>query len=88
MSYDVIYNKSVQKYLEKMDTQVSLRITTWIEKNLAGCEDPRSVGKALRGKYTGAWRYRIGEYRVIVDIKDKELIIIVIDIGSRKNIYY
>ncbi|MCL2607192.1 MAG: type II toxin-antitoxin system mRNA interferase toxin, RelE/StbE family [Methanomassiliicoccaceae archaeon] len=43
--------------------------------------------RALRGKYAGTWRYRIGEYRVIAEIKDKELIIIVIDIGSRKNIY-
>jgi len=45
MSYNVIYNRSVQKYLEKMDSAVSLRITAWIEKNLAGCEDPRSVGR-------------------------------------------
>jgi len=52
---------------------------TWIEKNLAGCEDPRRIGKALNGKYAGAWRYRIGEYRVIAEIRDKELVITVID---------
>jgi len=60
---------------------------SWIEENLAGCKDPRRIGKALHGDRAGTWRYRVGEYRVIAEIKDKELIITVIGIGSRKNIY-
>ncbi|MCL2607408.1 MAG: type II toxin-antitoxin system RelE/ParE family toxin [Methanomassiliicoccaceae archaeon] len=58
-----------------MDPHISLRIMSWIEENLAGCEDPISMGKALHGTHAGTWRYRIGDYRVIAEIKDKELII-------------
>jgi len=45
------------------------------------------MGKALHGNRAGTWRYRVGEYRVLAEIKDKELIITVIEVGSRKNIY-
>jgi mRNA interferase RelE/StbE len=87
MTYSVIYKTSVIKYLGKIDPQMSLRIMRWIEENLAGCKDPRSMGKALHGNRAGTWRYRVGEYRVIAEIKDTELIITVIEVGPRKNIY-
>jgi len=87
MTYKVIIERSALKYLGKLDPAVRKRIMLWIKENLEGCEDPRSIGKALSGKFEGAWRYRIGEYRVIAEIRDKELIIIVIEIGPRKNIY-
>ena len=87
MTYNVIIERSALKYLGKLDPAVRERIMFWIKENLEGCKDPRSIGKALSGKYAGAWRYSIGEYRVIAEIKDKELIVIVIDVGPRKNIY-
>lgn len=49
--------------------------------------NPRSSGKALQGEFKGLWRYRIGDYRVICQIKDKELVILVIDLAHRKDIY-
>ncbi|MCL2712796.1 MAG: type II toxin-antitoxin system RelE/ParE family toxin [Methanomassiliicoccaceae archaeon] len=87
MTYNVTIERSVLKYLGKLEPAVRERIMLWIKENLEGCKDPRSTGKAMHGKYEGAWRYRIGEYRVIAEIRDKELIVIVIDIGPRKNIY-
>lgn len=59
----------------------------WIEKNLVGCPDPRVHGKPLSSNRAGEWRYRVGDYRIIADIKDQELIILVIAIGHRRDVY-
>ncbi|WP_338024818.1 type II toxin-antitoxin system RelE/ParE family toxin [Anaerococcus marasmi] len=58
-----------------------------MKSKLDGLENYRSIGKALVGQYKGLWRYRIGSYRVICDIRDDELIVLAIDIGHRKEIY-
>ncbi len=76
-----------KKELKKLDQHTSKLILAWIRKNLEGTEDPRQHGKALTANKSGQWRYRIGEYRLLAEIKDNELIIHVITIGHRKNIY-
>ena len=70
-----------------MEKRASERIIKWIDKNLDGCENPRKKGKALAGSLSGMWRYRIGDHRVLAEIKDGELIILVIEVGDRKNVY-
>lgn len=50
-------------------------------------EDPRSVGRPLLGELTGFWRYRVGDYRVICDVRDEALIVLVVDVGHRREIY-
>jgi mRNA interferase RelE/StbE len=70
-----------------MENQASARIISWINENLVGCEDPRRIGKALKGKYEGTWRYRVGDYRIIAKIYDDELKILILDTGHRKKIY-
>ena len=87
MTYRVAFKKSALKYLENLDPHTSERIMSWIKENLAGCEDPRRIGKSLSGRHAGKWRYRVGEYRIIAEIRDKELIIAVVDVGPRKNVY-
>lgn len=87
MKYSVVYTPQVLKTLEKMDKYTKTLIYAWIDKNLAECEDPRIRGKALRGDRKNQWRYRIGDYRLIVDIRDKELVILVIKIGHRREVY-
>ncbi|HCX64706.1 MAG TPA: type II toxin-antitoxin system mRNA interferase toxin, RelE/StbE family [Eubacteriaceae bacterium] len=62
-------------------------ILSWIEKNLLGSADPREHGKTLKGNVKSYWRYRVGDYRIIADIKDDEIKIIVLNIGHRKEIY-
>ncbi|WP_304645752.1 type II toxin-antitoxin system RelE/ParE family toxin, partial [uncultured Dubosiella sp.] len=62
-------------------------IYSWIEKYLMNCDDPRIYGKALVGDKAGMWRYRVGTYRIICDIKDHEFLIVAIRIGHRKNVY-
>ncbi len=83
--HKVVYLDSVEKDLEKLDRLTRRRVLDKIEKYLA--KDPKSLGKALMGEFQGLWRYRIGDFRVIYKIAEKEILIIVARIGHRKNIY-
>lgn len=85
--YTLIYSKTVLKDLKKVDKQLQKNIYNWIDKNLQNCINPREKGKALSYNRVGQWRYRIGNYRLICEIKDKELIILALEFGHRKNIY-
>ncbi len=87
MMYQVEYLPSVYKTLEKMDKFTKRIILEWIEKNLVGCSNPRLHGKALSANRVGQWRYRVGDYRIIAKIEDNKLIILVIAIGHRREIY-
>lgn len=85
--YRVAFTEKALKSLKKLDPNVSKMILAWIRKNLEDCTDPRQHGKALAGDHSGQWRYRVGDYRLIAEIKDDEIIILVLNIGHRKNIY-
>lgn len=85
--YSVVFTDKARKTLKKLDPNISKLILAWIRKNLEGCSDPRKHGKALVGDHSGQWRYRIGDYRLIAEIQDEEIIILVLNIGHRKNIY-
>lgn len=83
--YKVVYLDSVEKDLEKLDRPTRKRVLDKIEKYLA--KDPKGLGKVLTGEFQGLWRYRIGDFRVIYKIAEKEILIIVARVGHRKNIY-
>lgn len=87
MKYDVVFSKTALKQFKKMDNYTKLMLINWIEKNLSNCEDPRIHGKALKGNLKNQWRYRVGDYRILCDIEDDKLIILVINIGHRREIY-
>ena len=90
MSYRVEYSDDAKRSLLKMkkkDPMEALRIYNWIGKNLVDCEDPRRTGKALSGQYKGSWRYRVGDYRILAEILDDVLVILLIDIGHRSTVY-
>lgn len=87
MSFVVRVSDIALKQLSKLDKPVQKLILSWINKNLQGCNNPRIKGKGLAGNHSGEWRYRVGDYRIIADIQDSELIILVIAVGHRKNIY-
>ncbi|MFZ2171506.1 MAG: type II toxin-antitoxin system RelE/ParE family toxin [Methylococcaceae bacterium] len=78
---------SAAKSLKSLDTSAKQRIERFVDQ-LSETDNPRSHGKALQGKkYAGLWRYRIGDYRLICQIKDNELIILLLEIGHRKDVY-
>ena len=85
MKYHVDYTKQADKILRKMDWQIREKIYEWINKFLEG--NPRLYGKALHGNLAGNWSYRVGNYRIIADIQDDKIIILVTDIGHRIEIY-
>ena len=87
MKYKVIFSNKAIKELKKMDKHTSSLIIGWIEKNLEGCENPRVHGKGLVENRSGQWRYRIGDYRLICEIQDEKITILVLEVGHRKNIY-
>ena len=87
MSYKILFSEEARKQLKKLDKHISTLIITWIRKNLQGCENPRQHGKPLVANRTGQWRYRIGDYRLICEIQDEEITILVLEVGHRKNIY-
>ena len=87
MSYSLRYDEKALKQLKKMDRSVQKLITSWIEKNLIDTENPRLHGKGLSGDKSGYWRYRVGDYRILADIRDDEIIIIIVEIGHRREIY-
>ena len=87
MNYKVDYTKSAIKKLKALDKPVRSMVLNWIEKNLIGCSNPRQHGKALVGNHSGKWRYRVGDYRIIADILDDKIIILVLNVGHRREIY-
>jgi mRNA interferase RelE/StbE len=87
MKYRVEYTKAAVKQFKKMDRQIAALILSYIEKNLVDCENPRTHGKALQGNLSDKWRYRIGDYRILAKIEDDTIVIIVVEVGHRKDIY-
>lgn len=85
--YTVKFSKKAKKQLKKMDKHLGALIIGWIEKNLTDCSDPRRHGKSLSGNHLGVWRYRVGDYRILANIQDEDVIILVINLGHRKEIY-
>lgn len=85
--YKVAFSPKSLKTLKKMDRNNSFLLLNWIDKNLTNCQNPRFSGKALTGDKKEYWRYRVGQFRIIVEIKDDILEIIIVNSGHRKNIY-
>ena len=87
MKYTVDYERKARKQLSKMDSSVSRKIYAWVDEHLEGCDNPRALGKALTGSWGGYWRYRVGDYRLIADIHDDKIVIVITEVGHRKEIY-
>ncbi len=85
--YKVEYTERAIKSLRKLDKHTRKLIVAWIDKNLVDCENPRVHGKGLVQNRSGEWRYRVGDYRIICEIKEKEIVILVLEIGHRREIY-
>lgn len=87
MTYRVRFTEAAKKELKKLDKSIAGLIMAWIRKNLEGCCDPRQHGKGLTANRSGQWRYRIGDYRLLAEIQEDEIIILILNIGHRRDIY-
>ena len=87
MKYQIKFSERFNKEFAKLDHYTQTMIYAWIDKHIDGVDNPRITGKALTNNFKGLWRYRIGDYRLICEIRDKELVILSLAIGHRKEIY-
>jgi mRNA interferase RelE/StbE len=88
MAWSVELSATAAQELGKLDPQNSRRILKFLKERVAKLDDPRSIGKALSGPRFGElWRYRVGDYRLICKIEDDRLLVLVLRVGHRKEIY-
>ncbi len=87
MAWRIELTATAVRQIGKLDKKEAKRITTFLRQRLATLDDPRSTGKTLTGPQLGAyWRYRVGDYRIICDIQDAVLCILVIEVGNRREV--
>lgn len=84
MKYNVELSDRFKREFKKLDKYTQKIIRSWIDKNLVGTENPRQYGKGLTANRSGQWRYRIGDYRLICQIEDSELIILALSVEHRR----
>ena len=87
MVWAIDYADTAKGQLRKLDKQTARRIMDFMDERVAGLENLRSTGKALTGPLGGLWRYRVGDYRVICDLQDAALRVLVVQVGNRREIY-
>ena len=86
--WNIEFDAGAKKDLEKLDRKVAARIVKFLASRVAKLEDPRSIGQALKGSKLGEfWKYRVGDYRIICDIQDEKLLVLVLRVGNRREIY-
>lgn len=86
MAWRIEIDRDVQREMRKLDRQVAKRITAKL-REISQLDDPRSMGKGLTGNLAGLWRYRVGDYRIVCDIEDGVLVILVVDVAHRSRVY-
>ena len=87
MAWTIKFADGAIKELKKIDKQGQKEIQRYLKERIASDEDPRRFGKALSKELTGYWRYRINNYRIICNIQDKDVVVLVVRVGHRKNVY-
>ena len=73
--------------MSRLDRQIARRIRNFMRDRVATRDNPREIGKALHGPWSGYWGYRVGGYRVICDIQDSALVVQVVEVGGRGDVY-
>ena len=87
MAWRIDYTDTAKSQLRKLGPQIARRILDYMDKRIAPLEDVSSAGKALTGPLSSLWRYRVGDYRIICEIRNAELVILAVTIGHRRDVY-
>ncbi len=87
MAWTIEYTSTSKQQLRKLDKQVARRIVDFMDHRIAGSSNPRQSGKALKGPLGDLWRYCVGDCRIICEIQDGILCVLVVRIGDRKDVY-
>lgn len=87
MTWTIKFVPAAAKELGKLDRTAAARIVKTLEERIATLEDPRTLGAALKGEHEGYWRWRIGDFRVIAQIDDEAVTILVVRVAHRREVY-
>jgi mRNA interferase RelE/StbE len=87
LAWSIEIDDAAIKELKKLGRSASHNIIKYLESRIATEEDPRRFGKGLAGEKVGLWRYRVADYRIICRIEDQKLIVLVVKVGHRKDVY-
>lgn len=87
MAWEIEYNPEALKDLRRLDHAIQREILDYMERRISRAEDPRQFGKPLRGSRFGLWRYRLRDYRIVCELRDKRLVVLVVSIGHRSTVY-
>jgi mRNA interferase RelE/StbE len=88
MAWAIEYDKAAEKEIAKLDRQIAQRIIQFMGSRVGKLENPRSIGQALTGSTLGEyWKYRVGDYRIIAEIQDSRLVVLVVRVGNRRAVY-
>jgi len=88
LAWQIEFDESAKKELAKLERQVARRLIDFLKNRVLNLRGPRSVGQALRGSTLGEfWKYRVGDFRIIASIQDDRMIVLVLRVGNRSDIY-
>jgi mRNA interferase RelE/StbE len=87
LAWAIEYAETAKKQLRKFDRVVARRIVDFMDERIASGNDPRRLGKALKGPLGDLWCYRVGDFRILCDLQDDVLIVLVLQIGNRREVY-
>ena len=87
MVWRIEFDPAAFEELQRLDTTAQKRILRYLRERIATPDDPRRFGKPLRRDLKNFWRYRIGDHRLICDIRAEKLVVLVLRVGDRKNVY-
>ncbi len=88
MAWKIEFDRGARRELEKLDKTVSDRILRFLHERIETLDDPRKVGERLQGTLREFWKYRVGDYRLICSLKDERMVVVVVRVGHRRDIYH
>lgn len=88
MAWKIELARKAEHDIDKLDSQTARRILRFLRDRVSSLENPRSIGQPLQGsEFSGLWRYRVGDYRIICDIEDSRIVVLVLHVGHRREVY-
>ena len=86
MGWTVSVSDVAERQLRKLDRPIQRRILDWLDDRIEACKKPRHFGEPLKGDLAGLWRYRVGDYRILCEIREQEVVVLVLSVGHRRQI--
>ena len=85
--WTIAFDPAAAKELKKLGREPARRIIDMLETRIASLDDPRELGKPLLGDWSGYWRWRVGDYRIIARLEDERVVIFVVRVAHRREVY-